>query len=139
MRKPRESDQIYFKELRDIVNDTYLNGNAVKVAVDYGLIVADEQARRVRAQHRLARAREAEEERDVPLLDANVRGRVQQELPELDRLEVVHDGELVLLHLASPAYLVPRMTISMRLKLISTEVVEDMPLVKRFAGDWPVL
>ena len=28
----------------------------------------------------------------------------------------------------SPAYSVPRITISMRLKLISTEVVEDMPL-----------
>jgi hypothetical protein len=39
----------------------------------------------------------------------------------------------------SPAYSVPRMTISMRLKLISTEVVELMPLVKRLAGNWPAL
>ena len=39
----------------------------------------------------------------------------------------------------SPAYSVPRMTISMRLKLISTEVVDDMPLVKRLAGNWPAL
>ena len=39
----------------------------------------------------------------------------------------------------SPAYSVPRMTISMRLKLISTEVVLLMPLVKRLAGNWPAL
>ena len=39
----------------------------------------------------------------------------------------------------SPAYSVPRMTISMRLKLTSTEVVEVMPVVKRLAGNWPAL
>ena len=39
----------------------------------------------------------------------------------------------------SPAYSVPRMTISMRLKLISTEVVELMPFVNLFAGNWPAL
>ena len=39
----------------------------------------------------------------------------------------------------SPAYSVPRMTISMRLKLISTDVVDDMPFVNRFAGNWPAL
>jgi hypothetical protein len=39
----------------------------------------------------------------------------------------------------SPAYSVPKMTISIRLKLISTDVVELMPLVKRLAGNWPAL
>ena len=39
----------------------------------------------------------------------------------------------------SPAYSVPRMTISMRLKLISTDVVDDMPFVNRFAKNWPAL
>lgn len=39
----------------------------------------------------------------------------------------------------SPAYSVPRITISIRLKLISTDVVEDMPFVKRLAGNWPAL
>jgi hypothetical protein len=39
----------------------------------------------------------------------------------------------------SPAYSVPRMTISIRLKLISTDVVDDMPFVNRFAGNWPAL
>jgi hypothetical protein len=33
----------------------------------------------------------------------------------------------------SPAYSVPKMTISMRLKLISTEVDEVMPAVNRLA------
>lgn len=39
----------------------------------------------------------------------------------------------------SPAYSVPRMTISMRLKLTSTDVVEVIPVVKRLAGNWPAL
>lgn len=39
----------------------------------------------------------------------------------------------------SPAYSVPRMTISLRLKLTSTEVEEVMPAVNRLAGNWPAL
>lgn len=55
----------------------------------------------------------------------------------------VRDGRLTITEktpfFISPAYSVPRMTISMRLKLISTEVVEDMPFVNRLAGNWPAL
>jgi len=39
----------------------------------------------------------------------------------------------------SPAYSVPRMTISRRLKLTSTDVCDVMPAVKRLAGNWPAL
>ena len=41
------------------------------------LVVTDEQTLRVCAQRRLTRSREAEEERDIALLLADVRGRVQ--------------------------------------------------------------
>jgi hypothetical protein len=53
-----------------------------------------------RRDSRLARAREAEEQGDVAVVDADVGGRVEGELAELDGLEVVHDGEDALLHLA---------------------------------------
>ena len=39
----------------------------------------------------------------------------------------------------SPAYSVPRMTISFLLKLTSTEVAEVMPAVNRLAGNAPAL
>ena len=42
------------------------------------LVVTDEQTLRVCAQRRLTRSREAEEERDIALLLADVRGRVQR-------------------------------------------------------------
>jgi hypothetical protein len=53
------------------------------------LVVADEQPARVGRERRLARAGEAEEERDVAVVDADVGGRVQGELPEFHGLEVV--------------------------------------------------
>jgi hypothetical protein len=53
------------------------------------LVVADQRTVRVGGECRLARAGETEEEGDVTGLDADVGGRVQGELAELDRLEVM--------------------------------------------------
>lgn len=63
------------------------------------LVVADEGAGRVGGKRRLARAGQAEEERHVAI-GALVGRRVERQVAELDRLEVVHDGEDALLHLA---------------------------------------
>ena len=65
------------------------------------LVVADERAVGVGGERGLAGPRQAEEERHVALLVADVCGGVQRELAELDRLQVVHNGEDTLLHLAS--------------------------------------
>ena len=56
--------------------------------------------RRVSTQGGLASTAETEEERDIAILNTDVGRRVQRELAELDGLEVVHDAEDTLLHLA---------------------------------------
>ena len=58
------------------------------------LVVTDEEACRVRTQSRLAGARETKEERNIAVLLSDIRGRVQGQLPELDRLEIVLQSPL---------------------------------------------
>ena len=114
------------------------------------LIVTDKQTLGIGREGSLAGTRETEEESDVAILDADIGRRVKGKLTELDWLEIVLSGGSVwgrrpsvarltitekTPFFISPAYSVPRITISMRLKLISTEVVELMPLVKRLAGN----
>lgn len=123
------------------------------------LVVADELAFRVGGEGRLSGSGKTEEKGDVPVL-ALVGGRVERELPELDGLKVVLGAEEnatcqprggaevgsqkrtmteKIPFFISPAYSVPRMTISFLLKLTSTEVAEVMPAVKRLAGKAPAL
>jgi len=53
------------------------------------LIVSDEQAVGVSGKGGLSSTRKAEEESNIALLDADVGGRVQRELAELDGLQVM--------------------------------------------------
>jgi hypothetical protein len=65
------------------------------------LVITDEDPVRVGREGGLARSGKTEEECHVVLLAHRlVGGRVQRELPKLDGLEVVHDREDSLLHLA---------------------------------------
>ena len=117
------------------------------------LVVTDELTQRVGGEGGLSGSRESEEEGHVAI-DSLVSGRVEGELSELDGLEVVlrRVVESARVHTAprkraertmtekipffiSPAYSVPRMTISFLLKLTSTDVLEVMPAVKRLAGN----
>jgi hypothetical protein len=127
------------------------------------LVVTDQETVGVGREGSLSSSRKTEEKGDFTLLSVGtgvglVGTRVQGELAELDGLKVVHDREDTLLHftgvlglnkasekrsvssvvLASkqilPA-LTPKMIISLRLKLMETEVVEVIPVVNRLAGN----
>lgn len=123
------------------------------------LIITNKQSVRVGRQGSLACAREPKEQRDIVLLDTHIGGRVERQLTEFDGLQVMLCDAMTSVCLVtrnpvtqkrltitektpffiSPAYSVPSMTISIRLKLISTDVVDDMPLVNRLAGNCPAL
>lgn len=122
------------------------------------LVITNEETVGVGRECGLTGPRETEEEGDVIVLLADISRGVEGELTKLDGLKVVlkitTKSDVWNIEIfwrrkrtmtektpffISPAYSVPRMTISMRLKLISTEVVELIPLVKRLAGNWPAL
>ena len=64
------------------------------------LIIADQLTVGVGRQCGLSSSRESEEESDITVLRTDVGRGVERELPELNGLEVVHDGEDALLHLS---------------------------------------
>jgi hypothetical protein len=114
-------------------------------------VVADEKTARVSGECSFASTGKAEKEGNITLLNADICRGVKRKLTEFDGLEVMlerwyqwkiaktiswkHTMTEKTPFFISPAYSVPRMTISIRLKFISTEVVELMPFVKRLAGN----
>ena len=64
------------------------------------LVIPDQLAVGIGRQCGLSRSRETKEECDIAVLRTDVSRGVERELPELDGLEVVHDGEDALLHLS---------------------------------------
>ena len=108
------------------------------------LVISDEKTVRVSRQSGLASSRKTEEESDIAHVLSDIGGGMKGKLAKLDGLEVMLEireiREIFFRHMRlwrtitektpffiSPAYSVPRITISMRLKLISTDVVELIP------------
>ena len=109
------------------------------------LVISDEKTVRVSRQSGLASSRKTEEESDIACVLSDIGGGMKGKLAKLDGLEVMLEIREIrdrrfFCHMRlwrtmtektpffiSPAYSVPRMTISIRLKLISTDVVELIP------------